>query len=191
VKKMSELLDPKLIDRRQEEVNGLREVLMQEVADVNDNVKWYATLAIAEIAGLAGYRQLARADGLQFFAIPILLIGLALVVLLLASLLGQEYRLRTAKRTADFRAQVAALCADPDKTPNQAEKELDGLVSARAKELTGVLDRARWLVGVGLGVFLIGSALAAAMLILSELALVVGLGGGVSTGGGGGASMGS
>lgn len=82
-----------LVDYSNARMAHIQEIFTIELSSVNDNIRWLATLALAEIAGIAAYRELSGQKQLSLsFAIVVITLAMAVVAFVFASVFGRHER---------------------------------------------------------------------------------------------------
>jgi len=90
-----------------EEIKRISTIIPAQFGDMMKNIQWYATLVVAEIAGIAKLTSLSQGSTFTFFLISIILLFIAIIALVYANIRAQEIKF-------NLEAGLAKLVAELD-----------------------------------------------------------------------------
>ena len=163
-------LSKEVIDYSNARIAHAQEIYTLELSSVSENIRWLATLALAEIAGLAAYRQLTGQHRLSLsFAVVVIALALAVVAFVMASVVARYERRRLIACLHEISSLMLRTETDGSVAPDDGAKDVQQFRENRIESLPKVLRLSSRFECFGLILLGVASVLAAIALFLSEL----------------------
>lgn len=152
----------------------LQSAVAQEFSVIAEDVRWFATLAVAGMAALAGYRELEGQNSLSAgFALIVVLLCLSLLFFLASVLSSQLKRRGVTNELISFTSLIQDLDADRQKLPDVGLKEARDAVEPLRKRVLQAARGPRSFELWGVGLLIVAVALAAPLVLFTEISKAI------------------
>jgi hypothetical protein len=162
-------LTPGMLNDTTARLNKFQEIAADQSEDIVTNVRWLATLVLAEVAGLAKYREQLGQHTLSVpFALVIIGLCLALVCFVGTIIIVRQDRTSLGVEAQKSFAKIADIANDPTVPFSVGDPKVLGIVEAWWKIAQEKRLPQKWEM-VGIGIFGAASVLAAVVIFLGEI----------------------
>ncbi|WP_114748925.1 hypothetical protein [Pleomorphovibrio marinus] len=160
----------KIVEKFINDMYGLKQTYHEELDHIVENNRWLTTLVLAEIWGIAAYRNFLGEASLSIFAAIIIVILSLTISCFMISILSSRYA--RSKVSTIITDNVFNLKKHFDDSKISLDKALSDATSVRLATFEQVSKEpksSRVWEGIGIGLFIIGSLLAIFNVFILEL----------------------
>ncbi len=164
-------IEIELKKRLQQRIEDLQVYSIKHFDDAKNDARWYTTLVFAELAGIASYVGSPVSSGLKHYSMVVLILGIALVSFIYASIQTQRGKAEYGKLYAIARNNIREIEADTTISVDEADSKALVMVDEFSNVL--VLNKYENAEFWGLTLFAIGTILIAIFIFLSSFISIV------------------
>lgn len=151
-------------------LNRLTGTYADDLEAIISNIRWISTLILAEMAGLAGYRQLTEEGGLSVpFALVVVMLAASLVCLVWAAIVARNERRNLSLKLHRFISDCNSIARNTgiaqDMQIAQIQDQEDGVYAA----ISDPSESSKFLEAVGLSLFAFASVVAGLFVLIGEI----------------------
>lgn len=156
----------KSFDRK---INDLRALSNDELEKIVENCRWLTTLSLAEIGGIASYRELIEAKSLSIpFSIMIIFIAIAIVFFMVAIIMSRKSNSALSKAVSHSWEKLREHEGNARIAPIDGDIMVERVFVSSESEMTAYMDTTNQMEVVGLILFAVGSVGTAVVILATE-----------------------
>lgn len=157
------------LNRSLDHISQSSKKYINETESIIQNMRWITTLILAEIAGLAAYRELLGKKGLSFpFAIIVIFLAISLSIFIIG-VISARSRIRTISSVSHrTNMKFLNIFNDSNIAPKQGDVEIINNLNQSLNDISTLNELIKIFEFYGLLVFLFSSLAAAVIIFFAE-----------------------
>lgn len=154
----------------------LKKICFEELSHLVENCRWLTTLVIAEIAGIAAYRDLLKANSLSLlFAIIVLILAITISSFMVSILLSRNAKKNISTLINEALNEITIIDNNPKTSSYEGDLMVDNIQISLEIKISKQPKASRLLEMIGIVLFILGSILSILILFFSEILKLFGL----------------
>ncbi len=165
------------VDSLIDNLTELKKIYFEELTHLVENSRWLTTLVLAEIAGIAAYRDLSQKDSLSiFFAVAVFILALTITGFMISVFLSRIAKKNISTLINQALNGVNAIDKNPQISQFDGDLEVDKIRYRLENNVPKEPKGARTSELIAIILFILGSLLSVVILFLSEILKLFGIG---------------
>jgi hypothetical protein len=157
------------------QVTENKKIHFDELDHLVENCRWLTTLVLAEIAGLAAYRELLKEENLSIsFAIIVMILAVSIFSFMISVIFSRQIKKNLSIFVINSLNESEKIEMDGEIPPNEGDRKVDGIAIIINKEISSKPRYPRSFELAGIISFLVGSILTAIVLFITEIGKIFG-----------------